>query len=95
MNDALVHDHERNRFEIVVDGHLAVLDYRREGDAVNMTHVGVPTPIEGRGIAATLTRCALDWARREGLEVVPSCPYVAGWIERHPEYQSLVARELP
>jgi uncharacterized protein len=91
MDHSINPDQSNSRFETMVDGHRAVLDYRRQGDSVHMTHVGVPAPIEGRGIAAALTRAALDWARAERLPVVPRCPYVAGWIDRHPEYRALVA----
>jgi hypothetical protein len=53
-------------------------------------HVRVPDAVGGRGLAGQLTRHALDWARDEGLKVRPVCPYVATWIERHPDYQGLV-----
>jgi uncharacterized protein len=84
------HISDSDRFEAIVDGERASLGYRREGDRVVMTHVTVPGPIEGRGVAGDLTRVALDWARSEALSVVPQCPYVAGWIQRHPEYAGLV-----
>ena len=45
----------------------------------------------GQGHAGTLARSALDDARSRGLSVVPSCPYVASYIEKHPEYADLVA----
>ena len=79
------HVPERRRFETTVDGQLCVLDYRVEGRAAFMTHVGVPPPVEGRGIAAELTRTAVTWARSQGLDVVPVCPYVAAWMRRHPD----------
>jgi uncharacterized protein len=90
MNYSIEHDQSANLFEVLVDGYRSVLDYRFEGDVVHMTHVGVPGPVEGRGIASALTRTALDWARERGAPVVPRCPYVAAWIRRHPEYATLV-----
>ena len=68
-----------------MDGHVGVLDYRQEGSAVYMHHVGVPPEVQGRGVAGELTRTAVAWARAEGLEVVARCPYVAAWMRRHPE----------
>lgn len=88
----IAHAPANARFEVVVDGEHARLDYRPEADAVHITHVVVPQAIEGRGIAGQLTKAALDWARHEGRAVVPECPYVKGWIERHPDYADLVAR---
>lgn len=80
----VVHRPGEQRFESTVEGHRCVLRYRLEPGAAVMTHVGVPPPVEGRGIAAALTRTAVAWARSQGLEVVPVCPYVAAWMRRHP-----------
>jgi uncharacterized protein len=91
MAVSVEHNSASSRFEAELDGERAVLGYRREGSRVVMTHVSVPPPIEGRGVAGDLTRVALDWARREALSVEPQCPYVAGWIQRHPDYADLVA----
>jgi uncharacterized protein len=80
---------DRNRFEAVVDGHLCELGFELANGVIHMNHVQVPKAVGGRGIAAELTRHALDHARAQGWKVVPNCPYVKTWIERHPEYQSL------
>ena len=91
MSDVEVtHNQQEFRFEATVDGHLSVLDYRRDGNVLTTTHTGVPPASRGRGIAGKLTAAALDYARGEGLKVVPACSYVAAFIERHPEYQSLL-----
>jgi len=85
------HNPEANRFETVVDGHECVLDYRLDADTIAMNRVYVPPPVEGRGIAGTLTRHALDHSRAQGWKVIPRCPYVKAWIQRHPDYANLVA----
>ncbi|RFF32262.1 GNAT family N-acetyltransferase [Wenzhouxiangella sediminis] len=84
------HNEERQRFEALVDNQLCVLEYVRDGNTVSMNHVRVPEAVGGRGIAGEITRYALDWARDKGLRVVANCPYVARWIERHPEYEQLL-----
>jgi predicted GNAT family acetyltransferase len=86
MNCEIIHNAELSRFETTVEGNLCVIDYRRENELVYLTHVGVPPPVENRGIAGLLTQTALDWARAEGLQAVPICPYVVAWIRRNPEY---------
>lgn len=91
MSDEIVRNDAESRYELEVDGQQCVLDYRIEGDLVTMNRVYVPPPVEGRGIAGRLTRHALDAARAAGQRVIPRCPYVAAWIERHPEYGDLVA----
>ncbi len=88
---AIIHNPAASRFEALVDGQLSVIDYRLEGTTLLLPSVRVPRPVEGRGIAAALTRTALDWARGQSLRVVPICPYVSAWITRHPDYQNLVA----
>ena len=79
-----------SRLETVVDGHLCVIDYRLDGRVLTLPSVRVPAAVEGRGIAAALTRAALDWARADSLRVVPVCPYVITWLKRHPEYQDVL-----
>jgi predicted GNAT family acetyltransferase len=85
-----IHDNlSASRFETVVDGQLAVLDYHRSGNTIVFTHAGVPPPIEGRGIAAELTKAALESARENKWRVVAQCSYVAAYLRRHPEYADL------
>lgn len=92
MPEQIVHRPDRQRFESEVEGQLCVLEYRLDDGVASMNSVRVPEAVGGRGIAGALTRFALDHARKEGWTVVPNCPYVRAWIERHPEYRDLVAR---
>lgn len=93
MTHDIRNNEEESRFETTVDGELAVAEYYREGESITFTHTLVPEQLEGRGIAASIVKAALDHARSEKLEVVPQCAFVAGYIERHPEYQDLVRRD--
>lgn len=79
-----------SRFEATVEGHLSVVDYVRQGETLVLPHTFVPTTLRGRGIAEKLVRAALDYARAEKLNVVPSCSYVAAFVQRHPEFKSLL-----
>jgi uncharacterized protein len=78
------HDTTAHRFSTAVDGERAVLDYTLAANVMTITHTEVPAPIEGRGIAAQLTRKALDVARERGWRVVPACSYAASYLARHP-----------
>jgi uncharacterized protein len=80
----------KNRFEVSVEGNLCQLEYELDDNVIHMNHVVVPKEVGGRGIAGELTRHALDHARSEGWRVVPNCPYVKNWIDRHSEYSDLV-----
>jgi predicted GNAT family acetyltransferase len=85
------HNTEGSRFEAVVDGHLAVCDYAMERGRMVFTHTFVPPELRGRGLAEKLVRAALDYARSQKLTIVPACSYVAAYVQRHAEYQDLVA----
>jgi predicted GNAT family acetyltransferase len=83
-----------HQFEARVDGHLARLVYRLGGNIVVLTHTEVPDAIARRGIGSRLVQAALDDARDRQLRVVPQCPFVGAFIQRHPEYRALVTRHL-
>jgi hypothetical protein len=85
------HDSERRRFEIERPAGKAVLTYEHDGEFVVFTHTLVPKALEGQGIGSRLVRAGLEWARANGLKVVPQCPFVAAYIERHPEERELLA----
>ena len=80
-----------NRYELAVDGQLAIAEYVVKGERIVFTHTEVPDALEGRGIGSALVRGALDQARGDGLKVVPACPFVRAYIERHEEYRDLLA----
>jgi len=79
-----------SRFEYAADGKLAVADYEMEDGTIVFTHTKVPPELGGRGIAQAIVKYALDYARRNHLRVIAQCPYVASYIERHPEYRDLL-----
>lgn len=74
-----------SRFELPVNGGLAVLDYRIEGDTVFLLYVEVPVAEQGRGVAGKLSHAALEFARDNALKIVPRCPFIATYMRRHPE----------
>lgn len=71
---------------------VGIVDYRRYPERITLVHTEVLPEHEGRGIASRLARFALEDARRRGLLVRPSCPYVAAYLQRHPEYADLIYR---
>jgi uncharacterized protein len=85
VSDALqVTDNQaESRFELDTDGHVAVLIYRRNGKRLVLIHTDVPAELEGRGIGGRLVVAAIDRAAREGLTIVPLCPFARSWLERH------------
>ena len=86
----VIHNREKERFEIWIDGALSELDYRLQGHTFIIHHTGVPPALEGHGIAGRLTQAALEYAEGESLSVLPLCSYAAAYIRRHPRYNNLV-----
>jgi predicted GNAT family acetyltransferase len=85
---------EKNRVEIRVDGELAgFADYSRLGGRIIFRHTEIHDAYEGRGLGSKLAQGALDLARAAGHPVVPLCPFVASYIERHPEYRNIVDQD--
>jgi len=74
---------ERSRFELDVQGHLVLANYRRQGPVLFIDWVEAPRPLRGTGAADRLMQGIVDLARREGLTVRPICGYAAAWLRRH------------
>lgn len=93
MNDSrgVVDLTDERRFELGAEGHAAELVYRVEGTSLVLVHTEVPGVLEGRGVGGRLVRAAVDRAARDGLTIVPVCPFARGWLERHPDE----ARRVP
>lgn len=86
------HDTDRKRFVAEVDGKEGTLTYERVDDGtLDYRSTFVPEELRGDGIGAKLVLHALDYARENDFEVVPSCPFVGKVIEEHPEYEDLIA----
>lgn len=88
---SVVHNAEKSQYELSVEGGQAVLGYNRKGGTIYLTHTEVPEALEGQGIGSRIVKHALDQARADGVKVAPWCPFVRAYIDRHPEYEELVA----
>jgi hypothetical protein len=84
------HEPDSRRFAADIAGKSAYITYRElAGQTLELDHTYVPRELRGAGIASQLTRHALEYARGRGYRVIPSCPFVAAYIKRHPEYREL------
>lgn len=83
---------EAGRYEARLGDEVAgFAEYTLDGDRIVFTHTRVEPAYEDEGVGGNLARGALDDARARGLVVVPRCPFIRGWIARHPAYADLVA----
>jgi predicted GNAT family acetyltransferase len=82
---------DRERYEISVDGKVAGFTaYRARPGLIAFVHTEVDERQQGRGLADRLIGFALEDARARGLAVLPFCPFVKAFIERHREFEALV-----
>jgi predicted GNAT family acetyltransferase len=86
---------DRSRYELVVDGEVAgFVQYSMRGGRLILVHTESDEARAGHGPASILVSGVLDDVRRRRLRIVPICPFVEGYIERHPEYDDLVDHEM-
>lgn len=91
MEPTVRNDPESGRYEIREgDTLLGIAAYRQAGNTLVLTHTEVEQDTGRSGVGSSLVRGALDDVRAQGLSVVPQCPFVRGWIDRHPDYADLV-----
>jgi uncharacterized protein len=74
-----------------VAGGMGLAVYRLADGVMTFTHTEVPTPLRGSGVGSQMMHGVLQSVRAQGLKVVPRCPFVADFIDRHPEYADLLA----
>lgn len=87
--DVTMNEAER-RFEVTLDGEVAFAEYRLVDHGIILPHTVVPEAFEGRGVGSALAKTALGYARQQGLKVIPLCPFIAGYIAKHPEWHDIV-----
>lgn len=88
-------DTDNDRYVVEIDGEVkAVAAYERRGDRVLFTHTEVDDSLGGQGVGSKLAAHALDDVRSRGERIVPLCPFIARYVERHPEYAELVDSEM-
>jgi hypothetical protein len=92
MTDVEVRENaEEKRYEAWVGDQLAGSAYYDSADdLVVFTHTEVDDAFEGQGVGSALAKHALDDARARRLRVIPRCPFIKSWIDRHPDYQDLL-----
>ncbi len=90
----VVMNEQTHRFEATLGSEVAFAEYHLTHDALVLPHTVVPDAFAGRGVASALAVTALTYARDHGLKVKPVCPFMAGYIGKHPEWHDLVHPEF-
>lgn len=89
----LIHDRAANRFRLPLDhGGEAFIEYVEQGSGtLDLLHTVVPPEARDKGIGSMIVEQVLHYARDQDLRIVPSCAFVAAYLQEHPEYRDLVA----
>lgn len=86
----VVNNEAAGRFEAQLEGEVAFAAYTRRGNEIVFTHTEVPPELRDEGVGTALVRGALEQLRDAAVTVVPQCPFVADFIDEHPEFQPLL-----
>lgn len=90
-NGAFKVNEQQNQFEFHKEGHVAFLEYIKEGKKIYLTHTEAPKELQGTGAAGELVKNALQYSRENKLTVVPSCSYVANYVNKHTEWRDVLS----
>ncbi len=93
MSEPQIADHPaQHRYELSVDGRLAArAEYRLEAGVISLIHTEVDPAYEGQGLASKLAAFVMQDIARRGLKAKLVCPFMAGYVKKHPEYEAIVA----
>ena len=90
----VVNNIEKQRFEVALNDDLAILEYRYYEGTMALMHTLVPESFRGMGIAGKLAHAALEFVKANHQKVLVYCPFVAKYLESHPEYNDLVTNRI-
>jgi hypothetical protein len=79
------------RYEMDLEGKSAFVTYRRRGSVMTLMHAEVPHELSGRGWGSALAQGTLQLARSQGYKIIARCPFIAHYIQKHPEFHDLLA----
>jgi predicted GNAT family acetyltransferase len=83
---------DEDRYELWLDDRLiGIASYHPGPGKIEIHHTEIEPELEGQGLGGELVAAALDHARASGLQVVPTCSFVAYYVRQHPEYADLIA----
>ena len=93
MDYRLINNETDRQYEFHVDGFVPKIEYIKSGDKIYLTHTEVPKELGGKGIASSLAKQVLEDIQQKGWKLIPLCPFVVKYIQRHPEWEPLVFKD--
>lgn len=89
----LINNTKNKQYEFHIEGYIPLIQYIiSNNNEIYLVHTEVPVEIEGQGIGSQLVEQVLEDIEHKQLRLVPLCPFVAGYIRKHPEWKRIVIR---
>jgi predicted GNAT family acetyltransferase len=79
-----------HRLELEVEGNIAFIEYKLDGDTLILIHTEVPAALEGKGAGSAIVQKALQYAKDNNYKIVPICPFVQSYLKRHKEWRDII-----
>ncbi len=90
----LINNVAQKQYEFHIGDYLPKIEYIKTNEKIFLTHTEVPVALEGKGVGSQLVRKVLEDIEKQGLTLIPLCPFVAAYIKRHPEWRKLVLKGI-
>lgn len=92
MDNTLIRNEDKKRFELEVEGHTAFIEYIIDNNnTMYLTHTEVPNALGGKGVGKAIVEKTLTYLKDNGFKLAPLCPFVAAYLKRNPEWKSILA----
>ena len=92
MDNQLFRNDDKKRFELEVDGHTAFIEFIIDKDNIMyLTHTEVPNALGGKGVGKNIVEQTLNYMKDNNYKLAPLCPFVAAFLKRNPDWQSILA----
>lgn len=89
----IIDNREKNRFEAEIDGHQAIVEYSVKPGVLVLEHTEVDKELAGKGIGGEMVESVLLEMELRGLKAIVHCPFINKYIEKHPEWKSILVKE--
>lgn len=87
----IIDNKEKSRFETEIEGHEAFVEYSMKPNVISLNHTEVDKALAGKGVGSEMIENVLLEVELRGLKVIPECPFIKKYIEKHPEWKSILA----
>lgn len=95
IKDVKIFNNEKgSRFEMELNGNFAEIPYRLKDDFIALFHTEVPEEFRGKGLGTKLALYALNYAKEHQLKILLYCPFIAKYVQEHPEWKPFIKRFL-